>query len=326
MHGILQVQKQHVHLLFFILGDLLLRLFKKFAPYVAKKRSLDFCENLVSTSLVSPGSREVEIFASVLHTVLLPSSCAEQLYSLDVDDVLVPGVTCDVALSDTAVKQLIEHTVKLNLDKLDCVLFAVLLQWASQHHASIEAASSPCNEVDGLVSSIKSLARDLILSPSQELSTELYDVSEASKTHELRWKSRAALKEIFPPELDTVLSGLQTKTKEKGLLHLSYDEVNKSDNKLLSLLSEDHSISILDYCLLASTPIRSKIACLLMENSDTVLEHFTASPMLPEFCETAAHETDHLKLHLSLYLLERYLRILVNRQTGVQESESYYTV
>ena len=326
----LAIAKNNMYIVFFILGDLLLSLFKRFAPYVDKKRLLGFCENLVSTSLVSLGSREVELFASVLHTVLLPSSCVEQLYSLDGDGVLVPGVAGDVALSDTAVKRLIEHTLKSNSDKLDCVLFALLLQKTSQLQwlpASSEAASSTCSEADGLVSSVKSLARDLILSSSEELSTELCDVSEACKTHELRRESRAALIEAFSPELATVLSGLQAKTQEKGLLDLRYDEtlfVNKSDsdNKLLPLLSEDHAIGILDYCLLASTPIHSKIACLLMENSNRVLEHFTTSPMLPELCETAANETDETKLHLGLYLLERYLHTLVKQQTGEQEGES----
>ena len=322
MFHVLQIDA--LHSLF--IGDVLLRMFEKLVPYVDIKRLLGFCENFISSSLLSCSSQEVEVLASVVYTVFLSSSCAEQLHSLESDGVVMPGDSGRVALSDTALKRLIEHTLNSNSEKLDCVLFAILSQKTSQNLPILalhEAASSTCSEVDSLVSSIKSLARDLILSSAEELC----GVDKAYETHALQLESSSFLKEKLPPELDALLSGLQSKTQEKGLLDLTYGKmlfVNESDKA--QLLSEDYVIRILDHCLIASTPICTKVACLLVENVEMALEYLTASPMLLELCETAASKTDQTKLHMNLYLLKTYLCTLAKKRAVEREGEPLYNI
>ena len=299
----------------------MLRLLKNMKPYLDENCLVAFSEKIVLS--VHPGSdSSVDVFTDILETVLLASESPESMEGEN------RGVRV-FNISDSAVRRLVELTSELGSEKLDYIVYSLLVTKIHQSNGlpcSIKDFNLSCttyqanSQTDDYVVGLKSLVKNLV-TPNNSME-QLPHVVEA------RPNCLA-----IPGALDSKLSSVCSESGTETLLPALHKTVQDKSlftasdcDKLLHLHGQaDHPsfsswlprtvlIKLLDYCLGDLNTVRARMVAVLLR-VDVAFEYFSVSAV-QQLCERTESESDHKQLQVYLYLLEQYLSIAERRQKG----------
>ena len=305
-------------------GELVLCLLKKMKPYLDENRLIAFSEKIILS--VQPGSDpSVDFFTDILETVLLAGQSSESPESMEGE---TQGVRV-LNISDPAVTRLVELTSELGSEKLDHIVYSLLVTKIHQSNdslCSLKDFNLSCttyqanSQTDDCVVGLKSLVKNLI-TPTNSME-QLSHVVEARPNCLAIHSAFDSRLSSGCSETDTEkrFSALHKTVQDKSLftvsdcdklLHL-HDQANHPS--FSSWLSKTVLIKLLHYCLGDLNTVRAQMVAVLLK-FDVAFEYFSMSA-LQQLCERTKSESDHRQLQVCLYVLEQYLSIADRRQKG----------
>ena len=251
-------------------GTLGLHLLQNISPYMEQGQLLSLCERLLSRT--SPGKNKIGkqqevILTGVLQSVLLPPDYQEKFLLKPLEDDLPLEFRRSLKLSDSSTNRLIELSILLNSNQLDCILYAVLVQRMQQCNLAI------LKGIQGRF--VGHFGKQPFAKELEGMFTVL--------------EPRIRAKKLVDPSLyQAILPGSTRSEFQSGL-------------------SEDCIVRLLIYCLSSTTAVRVRIASLLIQVFNSAQKHFTSSSTVADICAVIEEEADPDHVHQCLYLIRSYL-------------------
>ena len=326
------------------LGNLLTQLSKLLQIATSSENLLPFVEELLSDSANYP----VRLLADVLMILLVPptnialiQSFAEEIVSDDQQWSLSPMCT---ALSNSSLSNLISLTCASSCEKLDIVSY-YLLCCKLQHFQGdlfdderIES-NGPAVDKDGLVSRMHSVTQTLLSADAVlpigtsvprngadlavSLSLLMQASSRAKKVSIDGSGEESTIREIF----DSLQRTCQS--HPHSVKFLDYSLFGKllhdhPERNPVCITSTDFSFfinakSLLDHCMANLSPACAKIAGLLVNRSQVLMQHFVAHSIseLPavrvdelEKCHSSGNTEEITRIHSYLYVMAKFFKAL----------------
>ena len=326
------------------LGNLLTQLTKLLQIATSSENLLPFVEELLSDSANYP----VRLLADVLMILLVPltnvaliQSFPEEIVSNDQQWSLSPMCT---ALSNSSLSNLISLTCASSCEKLDIVSY-YLLCCKLQHFQGdlfddecMESSGSAVDR-DGLVSRMHSVTKTLLSADAAlpvgttvprngaDLAVSLSSLMQASS----RAKGvsidgsggESTIREVF----DSLRRTCQSHPHSMKLLDHSlfgkllhdHPERNPVRNTLTDLSYFINAKTLLDHCMANLSPACAKIAGLLMNRSQVLMQHFVVHSIseLPavqvdelEKCHSSSDTEEITRIHSYLYVMAKFFKAL----------------
>ena len=305
-------------------GELVLCLLKKMKPYLVENHLIAFSEKIILS--VHPGSdSSVDVFTDILETVLLAGQSSESPESMEGES---HGIRV-LNVSDPAARRLVELTSELGSEKLDYIVYSLLVTKIHQSNystCSLEDFNLSCttyqanSQTDDCIVGLKSIVKNLI-TPTNFLE-QLPHVTEARPNCSAIHSAYDSKLSSICSETDTekLLPALHKTVQDKSLftafdcdklLHLHGQADHPSID---SWLSRAVLLKLLHYCLGDLNTVRAQMVAVLLR-FNVAFKYFSASAV-QQLCERAESESDHKQLQVCLYVLEQYLSNTERRQKG----------
>ena len=320
-------------------GNLLTELTKLLQIATSSENLLPFVEELLSDSANYPA----RLLADVLMILLVPptnialiQSFPEDIVSDDQQWSLSPLCT---ALSNSSLSDLISLTCTNSCEKLDIVLYC-LLCCKLQHFQGdlfdderIES-NGPAVDKDGLVSSMHSVTKTLLSADAAlpvgttvpmngadlavSVSSLMQTSSRAKEVSIDCSGEESIIREIFDSLQRTCQSHphsmkLLDNSLFGKLLH-AHPEHSPVHNPSMNTSFFIDAKTLLDHCMANLSPACSKIAGLLVNRSQVLMQHFVAHSAVRvdelEKCHSSGNIEEITRIHSYLYVMAKFFKAL----------------
>ena len=333
------------------LGNLLTQLTKLLQIATSLEELLPFIEELLSDSANYPAQPLADVLMILLvppTNITLIQSFREESITDDLQWSLSPVCT---ALSNSAFNNLIRLTCANSCEKLDIISYC-LLCCKLQHFHDIEVdlshneltkTNGPAFEKDGLVSSMHSVAKILLSADGAlpvgmsvprngaDLAISLLSLMQAlsrAKDISLDGSGESTVHEIF----DSLQRTCQSRPHSMNLLdHSLFGKLlhNHLERNPVCNTSTDFSFfidteTLLDHCMSNLSPACAKIARLLVNRSQVLIQHFVTHSIseLPairvdelEKCHSSGNTEEITRIHSYLYMMAKFFKALDSHGT-----------
>lgn len=215
-----------------------------------------------------------------------------------------------VQLSTAAITKLVKLSIRMQLEELDSVVYAVMYQTLQKTivhdiEPSIEAGMFGNLQNSGFVTHIDSLIKSLFAtkgepsaegeSPSTSRSEVCSSLSNKPAPELVKW-------------LENLLPIVHSRATARGLLDAALCDLALGSKLSNPLLPENPLLQqLLNYCLCSPSVVRARLASLLVERYAPARGWLTE--MVPQLLETIRCEPEE-EFHLQLFVMEKYLSVV----------------
>lgn len=353
-------------ILLILLGNLQTRIIKLLQVATSSEKLLSYVEELLSDSANYP----VELFADILSVLLIPPTNIELIQSLQEENVSddqrwSTSLIC-TGLSNSAVSSLISLTCANSCEKLDTITYYVLHCKLKQSHVEgnllcNESGNSngPALDKDGLVSSTHSVTKALLSSDAAfpvgvsvprsgvDLAVSLSSMSQISSQAKGSTVDGSGESVVFAREIfDSLQRTCQSNPHSKKLLghslcgkllldHVEHSPVHDSFRDASFFVDRKDAETLLDHAVASLSPACAKIAGLLVNRSQVLMQHFVSHSISElsgvRVSELEKHQSSGdiegvTRIHCYLYVMAKFFNALDSNGTYLYMYLYVYTV